>query len=360
MISDDEYLERLVAGIHAVSTGGADVRWNEELNGRQFDVVVRFKMGTLRYLVLIEVKNRARKASAEDLDAFVTKARDQNANQAVFVTAAGFQSGAIEIAKRHGIEIFTITFDEKDIRFPRNATLISIRNPLAPKDAKPEFNIGEPELANNIVEASLIYADGSEVEIPSEQSQMNYYFTQTKVTGGSTLGAVICATPIPEIPVGESRQLECRFDPVIHLSPPDEYFFLAGDIQAMRFKVIARYARPMRGNIRVDPSLLTLPVVYTNAVSGEETRFSVESLPLSFERILPGKFYFTVHPLAYFYCETIKGNLLHWILVETFQNGQLVQARCEQEIKYSRHYISVSDKTILNRLQGRLDDYRGR
>ena len=46
MISDDEYLERLVAGIQAVSTDGADVRWNEELNGRQFDVVVRFKMGT--------------------------------------------------------------------------------------------------------------------------------------------------------------------------------------------------------------------------------------------------------------------------------------------------------------------------
>ena len=32
MIGDDEYLERLVAGIQAVSTGGADVRWNEELN----------------------------------------------------------------------------------------------------------------------------------------------------------------------------------------------------------------------------------------------------------------------------------------------------------------------------------------
>jgi hypothetical protein len=179
MIGDDEYLERLVAGIQAVSTGGADVRWNEELNGRQFDVVVRFKMGTLQYLVLIEVKNRTRKAGAEDLDDFVTKARDQNANKAVFVTTAGFQSGAIEVAKRHGIEIFTLTFDEKDIRLPRNATWISTRNPLAPKDAKPEFNIGEPELVANIEQASLTYADGSEGEIPSEQSQMNYYFMRS-------------------------------------------------------------------------------------------------------------------------------------------------------------------------------------
>jgi hypothetical protein len=106
MISDDEYLERIVAGIHAVSTDGADVRWNDVINGRQFDVVVRFKLGTLNYLVLVEVKNRIRKAQAEDLDAFVTKAHDQNANKAVFVTAAGFQEGAVAVAKRHGIDLF--------------------------------------------------------------------------------------------------------------------------------------------------------------------------------------------------------------------------------------------------------------
>ncbi|MDM7930031.1 hypothetical protein [Blastomonas fulva] len=50
MISDDEYLERIVAGIHAVTTEAADVTWNETINGRQFDVVVRFVVGTLRYL----------------------------------------------------------------------------------------------------------------------------------------------------------------------------------------------------------------------------------------------------------------------------------------------------------------------
>ena len=43
MVSDDEYLERIVAGIQTVTTDGADVTWNETLNGRQFDVVVRFR-----------------------------------------------------------------------------------------------------------------------------------------------------------------------------------------------------------------------------------------------------------------------------------------------------------------------------
>ena len=45
MIGEDEYLERIVAGIHAITTSDADVSWNEVINGRQFDVVARFALG---------------------------------------------------------------------------------------------------------------------------------------------------------------------------------------------------------------------------------------------------------------------------------------------------------------------------
>src|SRR3546814_15284430 len=122
MISDDEYLERIVAGIHVVTMEGAEVIWNEKINGRQFDVVVRFQVGTLRYLVLIEVKNRSRKVTAEHIESFVTKARDQNASKTVVVSAAGFQSGAVLVAERHGVDLFTVTFDESKIRLPSEMT----------------------------------------------------------------------------------------------------------------------------------------------------------------------------------------------------------------------------------------------
>ena len=128
----------------------------------------------------------------------------------------------------------------------------------------------------------------------------------------------------------------------------------------MRFNVTGRHARPIEGNIKIDPSVFRSPVVYTNVITGEETRFALEVLPLGFDRVSPGKFYFTFHPLAYFYCDAIKSNLIHWILVEMFQTGDMVQATLTQELKYSRHYIPVTDKKNLNRLQARLDDYRSR
>ena len=110
---------------------------------------------------------------------------------------------------------------------PGNASWISIRNPLAPKEAKPEFDIGEPELVTNIERASVIYADGSESEIPSEQSQMNYYFVKTKLSDGRTLDSVAQTVPLPDVQLGKTQVVKHQFDPFIQIIPPDEYFFRA-------------------------------------------------------------------------------------------------------------------------------------
>src|SRR5258708_248925 len=101
--------ERLVAAIHVAETSGANVTWNEHINGRQFDVVIRFKFQFYEYLVLIECRDHERSIEAEDVEAFVTKSHDAGANKAIFVSGSGFQSGAKDVAKKHNIELFTLT-----------------------------------------------------------------------------------------------------------------------------------------------------------------------------------------------------------------------------------------------------------
>src|SRR3546814_3798356 len=59
---------------------------------------------------------------AEHIESFVTKARDQNASKTVVVSAAGFQSGAVLVAERHGVDLFTVTFGESKIRLPSEMT----------------------------------------------------------------------------------------------------------------------------------------------------------------------------------------------------------------------------------------------
>lgn len=357
LISADEYLERIVAGIHAVTTAGADVSWNEVINGRQFDVVVRFKLGPLRYLVLIEVKNRTRKTSVSDMDAFVQKARDQNANKAVFVTAAGFQDGAITVAKRHGVDLFTVTFDENEMHLPSEASFITIREKGAPKTFLPTLSIGDPKLVTNIDTATLVYMDGKKFDLPNEQSQMTYYIKKTKLQDGRTLDDVIRQGPFDEPELGERRCNEIRFDPPQHIDPPDDYFFPPGILISIECVITGRMGRPLGGNTLIDPNTFMSPVIYTNVITGESNRFAIDQLPLGSKRVSVGRFYFISHPLMYYYCDAIQGDKVRWHLIESFQNGEMVNATLTQDIKRSPHYIPVSDKKIINRLQRRLEDY---
>lgn len=361
MISEDEYLERVVAGIMATTTAEADVRWNELINDRQFDVSVRFRLGTLNYLILIEVKNRSRKASAADLDAFVTKARDQNASKAVFVTAAGFQSGALSVAQRHGVELFTVSFDKDELTFPAQAGSISIRNPkYVGPDVEPEICVGSPHLICNIEKIVLNYADGSRAALPTEPSQMTYYVGKSRLRDGRTIADLLDERDFPEPELEQTLEATIKLTPSQRLVPPDEYMFRAGVVSGLKLTLTGTMGRPIGGNVKIDPGMLLPPVLYTNVLTGEVQKFTMDQIPLGRSQITPGGFYFIRHPLAYYHCEAIEGDLIRWNLIESFQNGELISATYTQKSEWAGSYIPVADKKTLKRVKSRLDDYRGR
>jgi len=186
MIGADEYLERVVAGIHSVTSKGAEVAWNSVINGRQFDVVVKFTLGTLAYLVVVEVKNRTRRASASDLEAFTLKARDQLANKSVFVNVAGFQSGAIEVAKRHGVDLFTVKFDEENLSLSRTLSFLTITKQDVPPDT-PHWSIDGPGEVNFFDKICLVYLDGRMFDLPDEPTQATYYALNSQLSDGRSL-----------------------------------------------------------------------------------------------------------------------------------------------------------------------------
>lgn len=358
MIGDDEYLERVVAGIHATTSTGAEVSWNEFINGRQFDVVVRFNVGTLKYLVLVEVKNRTRKATASDLEAFVLKARDQLANKAVFVTAAGFQEGAITVAKRHGTDLFTVTFDQLEVQLPMNASYVCVQKNPSSQSRRAELGIGEETLGACIESITLQYANGDRRNLPVEQSQMTYCVKQTSLADGRSLADIVRAEPIFDIELDQRIFRSVKLDPPQRMNAKDEYFFPSGIVSQIEWEIVGTMGRPITGNVRIDPNLFMAPVIYTNVLTGQTQRFSLDQLPLGDKRLVVGKFYFINHPLNYFHCAGIDGDLVTWDLIESFQNGGLVRATYTQKMEWARTYIPVKDKAIIKRLVGRLNDYR--
>lgn len=105
--------EKLVAAIQAKIDPASSVMHNEILvdrhgHERQFDVVMRGSFAGQAMLGVIECKDLKRKVGTPDVDAFVTKASDVNANVKIVMSRSGFSKPALEKCAHYGIKALSL------------------------------------------------------------------------------------------------------------------------------------------------------------------------------------------------------------------------------------------------------------
>jgi len=110
--------EKVVADIQAQVDPNADVIHNENIvdrlgQRRQFDVVIRGKFAGQDILGVIECKDLRKKVGTPEIDAFVTKSGDINANFKIVVSRRGFTKPAIEKARHYGIQTLSLLPNDK-------------------------------------------------------------------------------------------------------------------------------------------------------------------------------------------------------------------------------------------------------
>jgi len=337
-----QYFERLVAAVHKAADAGADVKWNDTINGRQFDVTIRFRKGMYDHLTVVECKDFGKSVPVEKVEAFVTKSKDANANLAVLASTSGFQSGALESAQRHGIILLHVTSaDEVD-----------------PSIFGAKF--GETVEILVVEEIALEFADGEKTQLPSRANVLTYYSNHTtlecggdKATLDSLIGGWLKPKDMLNIPDGE------------HTIPMPEGTIITGPhdgavplkpLAAIRIRTVRTKARTLDGPNKVDPSFMTPDVRVQNISTGEEKTFKYKDLALGIDNtFLPGKFYEAPGLGFFYYCEGVENGVAALCLVESFQHGQLVQGRIKMKAQYGDRYIPVSDKVTIARLQRRLN-----
>lgn len=253
-------VELLTAALHHEECEGATVEWSQTIEGRQFDVTVRHASGFHEYLTVVECRNKKAKVPVGEVDAFVTKSQDVLANKAVMVSTSGYQSGGIEVAKRHGIVLLNLV--ERNDADPR-ADDISVVTTL-----------------KNIKTGERIY-----------------------------LGH------------GQNANVEL-LDPRLQKS------------------LATKYALVDQGGNTVSEAFLT------------DLRLG------RWQEVEVGKFYRQPVVNGYYFCEGMSpAGMVTWILIETFQHGELIQARMEQRQEYNSLYHLVTDKDVIRRLENRLVKY---
>ena len=105
--------ELLVKGVYEAilnqgSAENIEVKHNQKVVGKsgvahQIDVLWRFRQAGIGHLVLIECKNYGDTVELADVRSFLSVVEDIRGARGVMVTRVGFQSGAADFAKHHGI-----------------------------------------------------------------------------------------------------------------------------------------------------------------------------------------------------------------------------------------------------------------
>lgn len=355
MIKSGEFLERVVAGIQAITASDATVVWNDMIDGRQFDVTIRFTLGTIGLFVALEVKDKTRPTSAADIEAFVTKIRDHKIDKGVFVSAAGFQQGAVDVARRHSIDIFSIKLNAMAGRLPPYVPLITrVVDGYMPlgKPIKPTGRQKFPAVDQII----LSYEDGREFGVPNERSQMMYYNRRTILSDGRTLGDLLRAHRPAKMTSSRSEIVRIRLEPGLGAQPPDEFFYPSGVLAEVRMRVKLGHRWYFNG-VAVDESAFEPVVYYENVIDGSEYAYNFGQIPLILDPPAVGEFYARIYPLTYAICMGKDDKLVHWGIVESFQLGQMVRYLSAIPHDDSRCFVPVTEKQTIARLRERAKDF---
>jgi hypothetical protein len=316
-----QYFERLVAAIHKAADHGAEVRWNEIINGRQFDVIIRFKKGLYDYLTVVECKDYGTAVPVGEVEAFVTKAADVHAHQAVMASTSGFQSGAQEVAAKHNIELILVTESSE----------------IDPSVFGAQW--GDDIDALSIETIELEYADGERKTLPEQSNAMTYYVNQIVLQTRAdtrTLDSIISEQSVHFRRGQRDEYMRTSIDcpPDTKVVGPDDGEIPLKSLVRIHIRAALVKAKTLIGPRLFDPSLLVRDVKVKKLTTGEETTYRQANLPLGINTVFQvGQFYEQTAISHYFYCDRIEGDTATIYLIESYQLGQLVQAEtlCENQ-----------------------------
>jgi hypothetical protein len=103
-----------------------------------FDATVRFSVGGMEFLVLVEAKRHKNPVKRELVQILHAKLHSVGAQKAAMISTAPYQRGALEYAKTHGIALATVT--EGRITFETKSAVDGARV-LTRRQAKERFGV---------------------------------------------------------------------------------------------------------------------------------------------------------------------------------------------------------------------------
>jgi hypothetical protein len=334
--SDWRLFEWLVAALHA-GAPGATVTWGDVIDGREFDVAIRFQSGLHEYLTVVECKDFNKKVPVEKVEAFITKSRGVLAHKAVMASSAGFQSGAIEVAKKHGIKLLTLEEGFK-------AT-----HPFEVKERIEGVSLHSTRLIGGDDKPCFTFDDFT--------GHSEYLWNESTITYRGVQAKAIAwlFNRFPNINrdvLTEEEELVLDFPGGAKWNAKFEGPHVIKAISLKRRPVM--FAVPNGKTSGLSHHLLErmgVTVKVTDEQGAVLSEARLKEMAFDFQtKLEAGRFYWSPSTGFNYFLEGLSENLASWWLVESYQHGRLISVRFQQNPS-TAGFVEVTDAQTLARLK---------
>lgn len=328
---DSETQQLLIEGVRQAEKEGAVVEWSQEDGVDYVDVITRSRFGPFIRTVFVRCYGSNRELSVSDLQALKITS-SQSGSHIVMVIGEGKK--AIQLAKIKGIVVLTLD------------VLSHVPKTFWPDLFKPGLSVYGFRFK--------VVGQQIEIAIPEEPALLAYMMRELKVVGPD-----IDTTPeaIVEQNDGEFVELATSTQKTFSVQLPENTSMIhpnssrSTPISAFScdYRLIALCGFVTKEGLGTDHYLLGSTL--KDDLVKKNPEIDAGRIGIGFDtKLQSGKYYYNPTLQFSYYCESARKGTARLVLIESYQGGNLLQARVMVSTQLSPQYVEVTAPSELARL----------
>ncbi len=334
--------KKVADAVQSIDPTGATVKWNSRLNGQRFDVVLRSRYEGQEFLIVVDCIDRGLAIPAPVVMGFAKKVDRSGAQMGVMICSSDYEPEAFKLSAEHSVALM-------------NWNTVN--------------SISEEKLAATFKPARLVYNfrfvpehNAPHLVIPEEPPLLRFLMREIRIIGP---GIDTCPEDLVNGHYEEAMQdAVCRPKDYVVPLPPDTELIHPNSQTRVRIRAFAfTYRIIPQAEVRdMEAVSEDRYGVTKKSLQEEMLRRNAGADPSKigegFDTVLrPTKYYYNPQLQFSYYCESVTKGEARVVLVESFQNGNLMQARFTISRAQYSQYVEVTNSKEIDRLSKLYDNF---
>ena len=326
--------EKLATAIRNAAQRGAAVKWNSRLAGQRFDAVLRVDYEGREYLLVVDCINDKSLVTSARVAAFASKTESAGAHVGILASLSECQQEAFELTGEKPVWLLTPEFIE---------------------DATEQTLTDIFSLALHVYGFRFVLpGDSGELAIPEEPEVLSFLMKETRVKGPG-----VDTTPesiareshgeIARLATAKPQRYEVPLPKGTVITHPNFPAETRVTAFALTYRLIPVCELISTEGLDEDPYLAKMH--RKEELAKRNSAADPSMIESGYDTVLePGKYYYNPRLRFSYYCEKKKQNKATIILVESYQDGRLLQARGVISSSQFSQFVEVTEQSEIDRL----------